>query len=127
MLRLAGSKAKLNSRKITTANASDAFKASLVRISERKSFAAMASDWRRNVMQRFNCRHTSGTTSPRHRAFPGAVPPQRRSGRAGLERRAWPAPAPRGADAWTSLRFLRADAFRRAWNVVRQSHGRRGL
>ena len=43
-----GSKAKLNSTRITSENANDALNASLVRISERRSLAAMVYDARRN-------------------------------------------------------------------------------
>jgi hypothetical protein len=47
-----GSKAKLNSSRITTENAKEALKASLVRNSERRSLAAMVSDARRNEGKR---------------------------------------------------------------------------
>ena len=42
-----GSKAKLNSTRITSEKAKDALKASLVRISERRSLAAMVQEARR--------------------------------------------------------------------------------
>src|SRR5580704_408160 len=48
---LPGSKAKLNSTRMTSMNANDAFTASRVRHSARRSFAAIVKTWRRNTGQ----------------------------------------------------------------------------
>src|ERR1700685_3918934 len=97
-----GSIAKLNSTRITTENASEAFSASLVRSSDRKSLAAMVHVWVRNDFTMRDRHQRFDTASLDRRSSPAAVRRNTRFRHAGSARRVSPDPGLREADASTS-------------------------